>query len=211
MQLSARTLAGTFRRTPRPALCEQSGRWTYALRPWVTARRDAHLILAQTLALQANRVCERSRSVTGRLRLVHQATATWGWESLSQFTRRVAQKEGATMASKKKATKKNAHPVHGRYCVLRGYRIGVRCGLVTGECTIGDVTFLVVADSRRLQYQKYVSANGTLDSVSIHGLATGSIVSEAQPIPHLVDARDVCEIKPCTPKAESILRGYPHA
>ena len=86
------------------------------------------------------------------------------------------------------------NPFHGHHCVFRGRMFGVYFGLYERTLVLGSVTYAVVRQARRLQYQSY---NGfTLSSVATMGLSDDSKLSPAVDIHalKLSDSGDGCEI-----------------
>lgn len=102
------------------------------------------------------------------------------------------------------------NPFVGKPCVFRGRMFGVYFGRYERTLVMGSVTYAVVRDCRRLQYQEY--AGFTMSSVSASGLASGSKLSPAVDTHalKLSDSGDGCEIFVVEDGMAALIWGMPN-
>lgn len=84
----------------------------------------------------------------------------------------------------------------GKYCIIRTYSAGVHVGVVVQQ----EGTIVELKDAKRIW--RWEGAN-TLHEISLHGLSSGSKLSEEIPTILLTEA---VETIPCSQKAKQIIR-----
>jgi len=131
--------------------------------------------------------------------------------SVDDLTIRQARELAALFGPVASAATDAGNPFIGKHCVFRGRMFGVYFGLYERTTMIGNVTYAIVRNARRIQYQSY--SGFTLSSVATEGLASDSKLSPPVDVHGLQlsdGTGDGCEIFVVVPDIAAMIAGMPN-